>query len=201
MFNLIEKFSKKLADKIDGTQMEKDKCEYVIHSRLSFIFTMLPAVIIAVALGYWQFFILIVALILWLRKASGGSHAQSPLACWMFSNIFYAFVGICTIYLYEFAYIFVAIGAVAIVTGLDEVPKYATNAPHHRQAKQSEFRNRYIKRVSILLLGELCLILIIIFNIAAYPIFYMLLVLISCCMLVNRFSLTNFSFWLFEKIN
>lgn len=201
MFQLIEKLSKKLANRIDGTQLEKDKCEFVIYSRLSFIFTIVPALIIAIVLNYWQFLLPIVLLILWLRKASGGSHAQSPFVCWIFSNIFYAFVGICTIYLYEFSYIFIVLSTILILTGLNDVPKYALDAPHHRQVKQDAFRKKYIIRVSALLLVELILIIIIIFNIFTFPILRMILMLISCCMLVNRFSLTNFSFWLFKKIN
>lgn len=202
MFKQIEKFAYYLVDKyIDGTELEKDKCKYSLYGIFSFIVSSAFALFLSFIFGYLYYLPFIILIISSLRSFSAGSHAKTPRICFLWTNLNYLAVGLSILYLKEY-YILYFILSLWCFTKLDEIPKYTITAARHNVKRQKAFKKEYIIRISLLIFINFCLD-----KFLQNDIQYIWLldlkrinILISGCLLVNRFSLSDVSFWILEKL-
>lgn len=197
MLNLIEKLSHYIAKKISNTDTDNenyDYYQYSIHGLLSFGLYFIIAVILSFIFGYFPYILLIIPILLNVRSQCGGSHALSSFWCMVATSFWYFVIGMSTIHLNAF-YILLFILSFVAWTGLSEIPKYTKTATRHREERQKEFKKKYITRLSLVFIANGIFILLTLMNVVDLSKFSTLL---SMAVLVNRFSLSNWSFKLFE---
>lgn len=203
MFKLIEKLSAFIAQKISDTDENNDNFdyyEYSIHGYISFFLYCSIAIILSLLFGYFTYVFLIIFVLLNIRSQSGGSHALSNKYCLLATSFWYLVIGLSVQYLSNLYFLFFLLSLIAF-TGLKEVPKYTNTAKHHSTENQKKFKKKYIIRISLVAIVNLVFIIFAHCDINV-PIFEFskLSMVLSMCYIVNRFSLSNLSFVIFEKL-
>lgn len=202
MFNAILKLSYWITDKISSSDDEdKDYYQYAIHGILSFLFSTSFAIVLSVIFNYSYYLILIIPSVLFLRSKSGGSHANTPQICFLWTNLMYFIIGIISLYssyLFDSSCIVLFIVSLCYgLTGLKQVPRYTLTATRHSDKKQKTFKKQYIIR--LMLFYILIFIGLLVTNISKYN-FSIISNILSMSIIVNRFSLSNSSFWILSKL-
>lgn len=202
MFHSIEKLSYWVTDKISKPDDEdKDYYQYAIHGILSFIVSSSFAVLLSIVFGYSFYIILIVPSVLFVRSKSGGSHANTARICFLWTNLMYLIIGLVSFYSWHlFHYSFIILFMLAIcygLTGLDDVPRYTKSATRHCDEKQMLFKRQYICRlIFFYVLITICS------AITIYKVYNLSIIsnILSMSIVVNRFSLSDTSFRILERL-
>lgn len=200
MQKIIELLAKKISlilCKSDGNEDNYDYYEYALIGYLCFIKYCITAIIFAYILGYFPYIFIIIPCLLNIRSQSGGSHAKTPFWCYFTTTVIYILIGLST-YLNQYYIILFLLSFIGF-TGLEYIPKYTRTAIQHNEEKQRFFQLNYIVRLFVVFILNILSIVLYInnknFNILSFYIdFSKISCVLSSCVLLNRFSLSDLCF-------
>lgn len=198
MFKLIEKLSAYIADKLAKTDSDYenfDYYEYALIGIFSFILYTIIATILSLLLGYFPHVYLGICFLVNIRKYCGGFHMDTSLGCCIVTSFSYILVCYPSILLNQY-YIIGFIFSLISLHGLNQIPRYTSKATKHQDYKQKQIKKKYILMLSLYLICNLILVIITYYT--KYD-FSRISIMISCSLLINKFSLSNFAFKLFDK--
>lgn len=193
IFNKIEEFSYRIADKIGQGDSEDDVelYEYSIFMILSNGFTILCGFILSLLLGYPISYITCIITYCSLRTVSGGQHCDSFQKCFFVSNIIIIICCIIANLTLDVSEITLALAIFSSIQIIPICPKPSTNSPSRGESEDRRFRKKFVIRVTFLS------ILSIIFMLLDWN-------LLSSCInsgiLVLCFVLTDFGEYIIDKL-
>ena len=202
MFDSILNLSYWITDKISSPDDEdKDYYQYAIHGILSFVFSTSFAIILSIIFNYTLCLIVIIPSVLFLRSKSGGSHANTPQVCFLWTNLMYWIIGTISLYssyLFDFSCLILLTLSICYgLTGLKQVPRYTLTATKHSDRKQLLFKRQFIFRLILFYAISIVCLLITHYSNCDLSVISNIL---SMGIIVNRFSLSNASFWILSKL-
>lgn len=149
-----------LADQIsseDKTNEEKEVCAYGIMAFLSFLYNLVPLLVIGVITGQlWAAGAIYLSFSI-LRKDAGGYHCETPLSCFITTQFMYITFLLLSILLSNFSSLLIIISLwLGIGMGASIVPKPSKICPSRGLASDMEFKKKYL--ISLFMLFTLSLI-------------------------------------------
>lgn len=198
MFKKIKELSYKITDLIVSKE-DKDYyfCQYSIKGFLHATLYWIISLILGLMFGYIIYVPFGILLLIEIRKFCGGIHGKTDMQCLILSVFFFNIVSSSSILLCYYYVLFFVLSLCSL-TGLNSIPKYTSTATRHKIERQRTIKRNYILMLLGYIFVNLIMVILTYFGVIDLSKFS---IMISIALIINRFSLSDFAFWLIDKIN
>lgn len=185
--------------KVNKDDDDFDLVNYAVYGILSFIFSAIILILVSL-IGYFPYIILLIVITISLDSMSGVYHAKTHKGCLFYTQCMYLFCGLNIMFMHRFYLLYLMFSLLIAFFNLD--CHYMENAPQHSYKKQKLFKRKYIARLIIICIINIILSWLIYFRVSNIDLVVLqkLSILLSVSIIVNKFSITQYSKKILDKL-